>query len=137
MTNVTIVENKISEVRQYLDIVANYKRCSRQEIEKDTSIRGAVERYLYLVIQSTIDATEAYIAMKNYRKPTSLRESFQILAEQGVILSTLEDNLISMVGFRNILAHGYSKINYDRVYDILQNQLGDIEEFASILTRVL
>ena len=34
-----------------------------------------------------------------------------------------------MVGFRNILAHDYAEINYDIVYDVLQNKLSDIEEF--------
>jgi len=34
-----------------------------------------------------------------------------------------------MAGFRNILAHDYAEINYDIVYDVLQNRLSEIEEF--------
>jgi len=41
----------------------------------------------------------------------------------------LAEKMIKMVGFRNILAHDYAEINYDIVYDVLQNKLPDIEEF--------
>ena len=41
-----------------------------------------------------------------------------------------------MVGFRNSLAHGYEKIDYDILYEALQNKLIDIEEFISIIEKL-
>ena len=42
-----------------------------------------------------------------------------------------------MTGFRNIVAHDYEKINYDIVFDVLNNRLGDIKDFISAVKKNL
>ena len=135
MTNLAVIENKISSVRKYLKILGKYKRYSKKEIESDLDIKGAVERYLYLAIQSAIDLAEAVIAYKNFRKPTTMSEAFYILEEERVISKILVEKMVKMTGFRNIITHDYGKINYDIVYDILQNRLKDIEEFLKKISK--
>lgn len=36
-----------------------------------------------------------------------------------------------MAGFRNILVHGYIRVDEDRVAQVLRDRLGDFEEFSS------
>lgn len=134
MTNLSVIENKISSIRGYLKILERYKKYSRQEIESDIDLRGAVERYLYLAAQATIDLAEAFLSYKNFRKPSTLSESFYILNEENVITAELTEKMVKMTGFRNTVAHDYAKVNYDIVYDVLQNRLADIEEFAGIIS---
>jgi len=133
MINFNVIENKISSVQKYLKILERYKKYSREEIEKNIDIRGAVERYLYLAIQSTINIAEAVISFKNFRKPTTMAESFIILSEEGIIDREFAEKLIKMVGFRNIIAHDYEELNYDIVYDVLHQRLKDIEKFIEII----
>lgn len=137
MTNFTTVENKISDVKKYLKILENYKKYSVEEIKKDITLKGAVERYLYLATQAAIDLGEAVIAYKNFRKPTTMSEVFYILNEEKIISADLTDKMAKMSGFRNIIAHDYEKVNYDIVYDVLQNRLKDIEKFLKFLGKVL
>ncbi len=129
MTDLNIIENKISSAKKYLKILERYKKYSKQEIEENLDVKGALERYLYLAIQAAIDLAEAVVAYKNFRKPTTMSETFSILNEEKIIPDDLLKNLTGMVGFRNIVAHDYEKMNYDIVYDILQNRLKNIEEF--------
>lgn len=129
MTSLSTVENKISSTKKYLKICYGLKGYSRDKIENDINIRAVVERYLYLVVQSTIDSAESLVSYKNLRKPTTASECFEILKEEGLINQELSKKLTNMTGFRNILAHDYQKINYDIVYDVLHNGLKDIEEF--------
>lgn len=136
MTNLSVIENKISSVRKYLKILDRYKKHSRKKLEGDLDIRGAVERYLYLVVQSAIDLAEALISYKNFRKPTTSGEAFSILEEEDIIDSKLSNNLVKMVGFRNIIAHDYEKVDYDIVYDILKNKLKDIEKFIKKIEKL-
>jgi Uncharacterized conserved protein len=133
MTNYSVIENKISYLEKYLGILKRYKQYSREQIEKDVDIKGMVERYLYLLTQSAIDLAEAILSLKNLRKPTTFSETFIILEEAKIIDGTLAEKMIKMVGFRNILAHDYAEINYDIVYDVLQNKLSDIENLFSKL----
>ena len=136
MTNLSVIENKISAIRQYLKLLESYKNYSRIEIEKDAQIRGALERYLYLVTQATIDLAEAIIAFKKFRKPTTLSESFHILNEEGLISDELTEKFIRMVGFRNTIAHDYQQVNYDIVFKVLHERLKDIEEFVKIAEQI-
>jgi len=129
MSNRAIIENKISHIRKYLRILDGYQKYSRKEIEENIDLKGAVERYLYLAVQATIDLSEAAVAYKNFRKPTTMSESFYILNEEKIISNELTEKLVKMTGFRNAVAHDYEKLNYEIVYDVLQNRLKDIEEF--------
>ena len=72
MTNFSVIENKISYLRKYLDILEGYKKYTREQIEKDVDIKGMVERYLYLAVQSAIDLAEAVLSFKYLLKPTTL-----------------------------------------------------------------
>lgn len=136
MTNLTVIENRISTVKKYLKILERYKKYSAKEIEEDLDIRGAVERYLYLAIQATIDLAEAVISYKNLRKPSSMNETFHILNEEDIISPDLKTKMSKMVGFRNIIAHDYEDINYEIVFEILQKGLSDIKEFIKIISGI-
>jgi len=137
MTSLSIIENKISSVKKYLKILKDFKKYSKKQIENDLYIRGAAERYLYLAIQATIDTAEAFISLKDFRKPTTLKEGFEILEEEKIISVELREKMAEMAGFRNFIAHDYEKINYDIVYDVLQNKLKDIEDFLSKIKKIL
>lgn len=136
MTNLSTLENKISSTRKYLKILDRYKKYSKKEIINNIDIKGAVERYLYLACQATIDLAEAVISYKRLRKPTAMNENFYVLQEEGIINSSLTNNLVGMVGFRNVVAHDYEKINYDIMYDVLQNKLKYLEEFLEIVGNI-
>lgn len=137
MTNYSLIENKIAAVEKYLETAEKYKKYPRNEIEKNIDLRGAVERYLYLAVQSCIDLSEAVVSFKNFRKPTTYREGFEILGEKDILTADLVDKMTKMAGFRNVIAHDYLKVDYGRVYDILQSGLSDIEEFISAIKKYL
>jgi len=135
MNNIDIIETKISSIRKYLDILNDYKKYSQEEIEKDTTLKGAVERYLYLAIQETISLAELLISVKNFTRPSSYSEAFDILREKKIISPELTKELIKMTGFRNILVHEYRKLDFGIVYNILQNKLKDIESFLKEVAK--
>ncbi len=134
MTNISVIENKISAAQKYLKILERYKKYTEKEIEEDLDIRGAFERYLYLAMQSTIDLAEAVISYKSFRKPSTMSEAFYILNEEDIIASDLKTKMSKMVGFRNIIAHDYEKIDYKIAFSVLQEGLNDIEEFLRIIS---
>ena len=136
MTNLHVIENKASAVRKYLALLDIYKGRSQEEIESDATLRGAVERYLYLAVQATIDLAEATIAYKHFRKPMTNRECFEILTENGLIESDLADRLIRMSAFRNLLAHAYDRIDYSIVVEVLSGSLPDLAQFLDAIEKV-
>ena len=136
MTNINAIENQISAVKKYLKILERYQKYSRREIEENIDVRGALERYLYLMCQAVIDTAESLIAFKNLRKPSSLSENFYVLNEENLIDSELTESLVKMAGFRNIIAHDYDEIDYGIVYQVLHEKLKDVERFLEIASRL-
>lgn len=135
MTAIDVIENRISSVKKNLRYVERYKNYSQSELKNHIDLRGAFERYLYLVCQSTIDLAEAMIAYKKFRKPASMHDSFEILCEEDIISLELMENLIAMVRFRNVITHGYDKLDFVEMYKILQEDLKDVREFLEIIIQ--
>jgi len=134
MTELSVIENRISLVRKYLKTLERYRNLDIREISSDVDKKGAVERYLYLASQATIDLADAVISFKKFRKPTSMSESFHILNEERVIPNDLTEKMVKMTGFRNVVAHDYEKINYEIVSNIRKKSLDDIETFAKTIS---
>jgi len=135
MTSIDVIENKVSSTRKYLSILERYEKYSKKEIENDIDIRGAVERYLYLAVQSAIDLAESIIAYKKLRKPTTMAESFHILHEAGIIPQDSVQRLVRMTGFRNAIAHAYEDLDYNIVFDVLHNGKKDIIFFLETIEK--
>jgi uncharacterized protein YutE (UPF0331/DUF86 family) len=53
------------------------------------------------------------------------------LGAHGVIDSTLRERLRGLGGFRNVLVHGYLRVDPARVADLLARAPADFSEFAS------
>jgi uncharacterized protein YutE (UPF0331/DUF86 family) len=134
MTNIAVIENKLSSIRRYLDILASYRTVSLEEVESDTTLRGAIERYLYLLAQAAIDLADAFIAFRKLRKPATMAESFAILQEAGLLSRELAARLARMAGFRNILAHDYERLDYRIVLDVLHHHLRDVEDLVDAVS---
>ena len=49
---------------------------------------------------------------------------------------SVTEKMVRMVGFRNVMAHDYEKVNYDIVYDVLQNRLADVAEFIERIEAI-
>lgn len=130
MTYRNVIENKISDTKKYLKILKNYQKFSQKKIIADINLRGALERYLYLACQSCIDLADGIIAFKQFRKPTTYRDHFDILFEEGLISQALAEKMIDMTKFRNVIAHDYTDLDYSIVYDVLLHGTKDIEKFV-------
>ncbi|HMO16591.1 MAG TPA: DUF86 domain-containing protein [Oligoflexia bacterium] len=137
MTKKDSICNKISSSKKYLSYLEELAKFSTEEISKSFQIRGAVERYIYLLAQSTIDLAEMFISYKDYRKPLTMADCFHVLNENKIINENLTINLSKMVGMRNILAHAYEKVDDSYLIKILNDGKADIEEFISLIESQL
>ena len=126
MTSKKAIALKIQSLRQYMLIIRKLESISLKKLETDDILRGAVERYLYLACQAAIDIAEQVVALKRLPSPQSAADAFDTLADAGFIKRELAEQLIAMVGFRNILAHGYESVDYRIVKKILVSGKEDL-----------
>lgn len=59
------------------------------------------------------------------------------LGERGIIPSEFAKSIRGMAGLRNILVHEYVDLDLKKIYEILQNRLGDFYDFMEYVNRFI
>jgi uncharacterized protein YutE (UPF0331/DUF86 family) len=75
------------------------------------------------------------VASEGLGLASTIMENFEILYESGIIDRQLMDKMQKMVGFRNIAVYEYTSLNIEILKSILKNNLGDIEEFYTLILK--
>lgn len=87
-------------------------------------------KYLLIVAtEAAIDLCNHIVARRAARAPSEYAECFAILAELGVITRDLALKMQNMARFRNLIVHLYWKVDNRRVYQIIQSDLRDLDDF--------
>ena len=113
----------------YLGQLAPYRGLDVESYQADWKTQRIVDRTLHLAIETCMDVADHIVADRRLRVPETGAESFEILAEAGLLATSLGTALASMVGFRNILVHDYARLDPAIVVRVLQKDLTDIERF--------
>lgn len=114
-----------------------YQAISLEELRSERDKRNMVLYALLVSIQVAIDIANHLIAEYSLKKPSTYRESFEILAEEGIIPKKLSKELADLAGFRNVLVHIYWRLNLEEVHGVLKNDLKNIKEFKAIVKKLL
>lgn len=122
---------KLENFREYLKYLYQLKKEAKNKkvFLADFHLFGNTERYLQSLIQIIIDISHLLIIDLGFEKPEDNYEAISILFENKIISEELANKLTKMVGLRNILVHEYGKIDRKKIYRILKQQTGDLENF--------
>lgn len=88
---------------------------------------------LQRAVQAAIDLAAHVVASEELGLPDNLRANFTLLEHADILDPPLASKMEAMVGFRNIAVHNYQKLNIDILRAILQNNLGDLEDFYRVI----
>jgi len=91
---------------------------------------------LQLVIQIILDVGNHILADLGIRA-LDYTEIIDLLGQEKVIPKEFAAKARVMAGFRNVLVYEYSTLDVKKVYEILQNNLGDFIQFASYIWSFL
>ncbi|HSV84940.1 MAG TPA: DUF86 domain-containing protein [Levilinea sp.] len=130
------IEKRLDELNERLARLETLRQSERRVFDADPYLRDIVERNLEVSIQCCIDICHRIIVTENSRKPSSYYEGFLILAEMAILDAEFARRFAPMAGLRNILVHEYLGINWDYVYQSLQN-LSDFMKFSEDIRKWL
>ena len=68
-------------------------------------------------------------------EPRTSRELFDLLERAGWIHAPLAGILRNMVGFRNVLVHGYDDVDLSIVRDVVDHRLDDLLQFVTVVRK--
>nr|WP_293606582.1 DUF86 domain-containing protein [Polaromonas sp. UBA4122] len=100
-------------------------------------LQDIISLNLSRAVQMCVDIGAHLIAGMDVPPPDTMGQTFDLLAQSGVLNTVLAGNLKKAVGFRNIAVHNYETINWHIVHSIVKNHLADFSAFAKVVSLEL
>lgn len=101
-----IILNKKDSIERCVEQIRNYyKLPSDVPFEEDYLSQDAIAFNLLRACEQCIDLANQAIKIGKLGLPKESRDSFRLLAANGIIPKDLAVRLEGMVGFRNVLVH--------------------------------
>jgi len=119
------IEAKIAVVQERVRRLLRFSEISFESYLSDNTTKDVVERNIEVAIQACIDIAKVIIKKEGFREPEDNKGVFVVLAENGIISEDSVKLLIPMVGTRNVLVHGYDKIDDMIIFGVLKKHLDD------------
>ena len=129
------VTDHIRELEQAMEDWKRYQGISLEELKADRDKRNMVLHAMLVAIQAAIDIANHLIAERSLSKPSTYRESFEILSREGIIPSELANSLSDLAGFRNVLVHIYWGLDLSEVHGVLVSDLKTLREFRELVVE--
>ena len=114
------IERRLERLNQCLLKLEPLKNKEKREFLEDPYLQDIVERNLEVATQACIDLANRIISMEQLEKPRDYYEAILRLGEAGILPLEFSQRLAPLAGFRNILVHEYLDIDWDEVYQNLQ-----------------
>lgn len=130
MVDADLVTAKLAQLAHRVDRVRGRTPSSPDALRDDEDTLDIVAFNLMLAVQSCADIASHLIADEGWPAATSISEAFVRLSERGVIARDLAATLGRAVGLRNIVAHGYERVDLAMVHQASTVGVADLERFA-------
>ncbi len=137
MTKPELIRRKLDELDDYLDFLGNAKDKKKELFLKEPQIWASTERFLQMALEVVNDMGSHVIADENAGTVDQYRDIPEIFFEKDWIDAEMKEKWIKMIGFRNILVHGYANVDRSEVYSILLNNLADLKKLQKVFAQFL
>lgn len=132
-----VVEQKLESLRRCLQRIEAKCPTDAATLAADIDLQDIISLNLSRAVQISVDIGAHLIAGMEVPPPDTMGQTFDLLAQEGVLDSKLAGSLKKAVGFRNITVHNYENINWCIVHSIVKYHLADFSEFARVVAMGL
>jgi uncharacterized protein YutE (UPF0331/DUF86 family) len=131
MVDREIYSRRLEALRSYFGKLKAFLETDEAEFVREPALHDLAERYLHLAVEACLDLANHWIAERALPVPDANRDSFTVLEKAGELSPELAERLRGWAGFRNVLVHEYLEIDHAIAYRAIQEELGDLESFAT------
>jgi len=124
------IRSKLNDISAAINRLNKFQSLDRGAFLADEDSQDIARSRLLTAIEAALNICYHLSAKKLQRVPEDYAQCFTLLGESRLIPLQLAERLAVMARFRNRLVHLYWDIDYGQVYDIIRNDLGDLDAFA-------
>lgn len=133
MTDAALLAKRLALIETCVEQLRTLARPER--LTSDVREQRFVEHTLQIAVQAALDVASHVVADRRLGEPRTNGELFDLLARDGWVEPALATTLRRMVGFRNVLVHGYDDVDLRVVEDVLQHHLDDLLAFVAAVRQ--
>ncbi len=126
----TSIERCIAQIESYMS------QRSDTPLGEDFLTQDAVTMNIQRACESCIDIAKRVVRVRRLGTPKESRDSFVLLAEGSIIDTPMLRILLSMVGFRNILVHQYTRLDASILHAVITTHIYEVLAFAQAMVQL-
>lgn len=135
MVDKAVLAKKLATVRDAVARIGAILPSTAEEFHADRTAREVVTLNLFIALQDSIALATHWLADAGWDVPQSYGEVFTVLAEHEVLDAELASRLRAAAGLRNLIAHQYGALDFDRLFAFASSKLDDLQRFCEELAR--
>ena len=131
------VIRRISFAKVELNDLEAFQSTDYETYRKDRMKRRNVERIAENIANVVIDIGKIVLAGENVETPGTYREVFLRMHELEIIPEEMANKLVEIARTRNILAHQYLDIKWERLQTFIENAPVAVEDFIRVISHMI
>lgn len=135
MVDRAVLAARVASVRDAVARIRAVLPKDAQSFLADRTSREVVILNLFVALQDVLSLATHYLADEGATVPQSYAEVFRALGARGVVSTDLAGRLAAASGLRNLVAHQYAVIDWERIHEIASHHLDDLLSFCEELAR--
>jgi len=132
-----VVRARCSDIEESVIRLEHLATAGRDRFLADRDSQDIACYRLLVAIESALGLCYRVATRRLRKAPDDYAACFAVLSEAGLLPEDLSQRLQQMARFRNLLVHIYWKLDYGRVYDIMQRDIGDLRLFAATVAALV
>jgi len=133
----TLLAKGIGDIRDAVARIREVLPASAAEFRKDRTAREVVVLNLFVALQACLSLAAHWLADAGHAVPSAYRDLLAALAERGALDDALATRLAAGAGLRNLIAHRYGVLDWDRIHASAAPACEDLLAFcAALASRV-
>jgi len=131
------IDKKLNDLNENIVMLNEFRKISLEDLKKSLKDQWAIFYGLQISIQTIIDIGNHILAALKENQIEEYVDIIDKLGEKEIIPKDFAVRIRGMAGLRNLLVHEYGIINIQKIYNVLQNNISDFEEFQNYIRKYL
>lgn len=131
-----LIKEKLESLENFILQVENMN-FDEQGLVENVDVQQLLSFRLQQSIEICIDIATHIIAIEALEKAETARDAFTVLAKNKIISEKTAEGMSAAGSFRNIIVHGYGKVDFSKLYYDYKKDLEDLRNYAKEINLFL
>lgn len=131
-----ILSQLLSQLKDYISYIENMN-FTKEELVDDVDIQHLLSHRMHMAVEICIDMAMHIASALELPERDSAVDVIRLLGKHKILERKFADKFQKAPKLRNLLIHGYAKVDYQLLYKDYKADVKDLKEFARQINEYL